>query len=219
MAKTRQVPDLPPEDRAESLLEWARTHSRTLSIGAISVVAIAALAWLWRSAAEKKELNASRSLAEAQGVFASGNLALAQSDLRRLTERYDGTKAAIQGRLLLAQTFLGQGMADSGLAVLRTVRDAGPFGTAYHAVYAAALEQDGKPGEAAAQYLLAAEASVSDPEGASHRADAARAYVAAGDLEAARRIWEAMASSEANPLAGEARLRLGELSIKPVTGG
>jgi hypothetical protein len=81
---------------------------------------------------------------------------------------------------------------------------------------AAGLEQSGKPAEAAAEYERAASAASTDLGKASYQSDAARAYLAAGNADAAKRIWEAMAADDTNPLAGEARVRLGEIKVKPI---
>jgi hypothetical protein len=66
-------------------------------------------------------------------------------------------------------------------------------------------------------YEAAASAAGSNAARAVLQADAARAYEAAGQLEDARRIWTVMAQDDANPMAGEARVRLGELSAAPIS--
>ncbi len=65
-------------------------------------------------------------------------------------------------------------------------------------------------------YEQAASAATTDLAKAGYQADAARAYAAAGNSEAAKRIWTAMAADETSPLSGEARVRLGELTVKPI---
>jgi predicted negative regulator of RcsB-dependent stress response len=219
MPKTSADGGLEMEDRAESLAEWLRVHARQVTIGVVAVVAVGAMAWLWRAAAVKKEQNGSRALAQAQQIFGSGNLPLAQSDLQRLIQRYSGTNAAVQGRLLLAQVLFNQNKVDSGLLVLRQGEATGAFASAYHSIMAAGLEQSGKPLEAAEAYLRAAEGAQATAERASFQADAARAYRAAGRTEDARRIWAAIAEDVTNPMAGEAKIRLGELTAKPAAKG
>ena len=220
MAKTD--PAVPPapavveEDASESMLEWARANSNKISIGAIVLVAMAAVVFLWRASAEKKETRASEALAAAQMVFQSGNAALAQSDLQALIRRYDGTSAAIQAKMLLAQVHFGQGKVDEGMRELNAITSPGLYAASVHALKGAGLEQAGKPAEAAPEYEQAAAAATTELAKAAYQSDAARAYLAAGNTDAAKRIWSAIAADETNPLAGEAKVRLGELNAKAI---
>jgi predicted negative regulator of RcsB-dependent stress response len=219
MTKTGPAPEPVIEAHAESIGEWLEIHSRQATIGAIVVVAVGLGFWFWRGAAEKKAVEASRSLAEAQLAFGSGNTALAQSDLQKVVSRFGGTSAGIQARLLLAQTYYDQKKFAEGLKVLEQQGDQAPFTASFHAIRAAGLEQSAKEAEAAAEYLKASTAAISDADKASYKADAARAYEAAKKPEEAVKIWSELAEDETNPLAGEARLRLGELTAKPANRG
>jgi predicted negative regulator of RcsB-dependent stress response len=217
MAKSEPaVPAVVEGDAGETMLEWARANSSKLSVFGIVIVAVAAVGMLWRASADKKEVRASQALASAQAVVQSGNAALAQSDLQALLRRYGGTSAAIQARLLLAQVHFGQGKVDEGLKELDAIGSGGLYAASVHGLKAAGLEQAGKPAEAAAQYEQAATAASTALAKAAYKSDAARAYLAAGNTEAATRIWEAMAADDSSPLAGEAKVRLGELNIKPI---
>jgi predicted negative regulator of RcsB-dependent stress response len=217
MAKTEQTAPVVDEiDTGESIMDWARANSRALSIGGIGVVAVAAVVMLWRASAEKKEERASQALAAAQLVVQSGNAALAQSDLQALLRRYGGTSAAVQAHLLLAQVHFGQGKVEEGLKELDAVGSAGPFESSVHGLRGAGLEQAGKAAEAAAEYEKAATAATTDVAKAAFKSDAARAYTTAGNAEAAKKIWESIAIDDTNPLAGEARVRLGELKAKAI---
>ena len=219
MAKTdpAAAAALPPEENAaESMVEWLRANSKAVSIGGMVVVAAAAIGLLWRASAEKKEVRASESLAAAQAVVQSGNAALAQSDLTAMIRRYGDTKAGMQARLLLVQVLFGQGKIEDGLREIEAVGPKEPFTASYHGLKAAGLEQSGKSAEAAAEYERAATAAGTDLAKASYQSDAARSYLVAGNRDAALRIWEAMAADDANPLAGEAKVRVGELKAKPI---
>ena len=217
MAKSEPVaPVVLEEDAGESMMEWARANANKLSVGGIVVVALAAVGLLWRASADKKEVRASQALASAQAVVQSGNAALAQSDLQALLRRYGGTNAAIQAHLLLAQVHFGQGKVDEGLRELNEIKSPGLFATSVHAMRAAGLEQAGKPAEAAPEYEKASDAATTPLTKAAYRSDAARAYLAAGNRDAAKRLWESIAADDSSPLAGEAKVRLGELNAKPV---
>lgn len=216
MAKSDPVAPLVEEDAGASIMEWARANSSKLSIGGIVVLAVAAVGLLWRASADKKETRASQAVASAQAVVQSGNAALAQSDLQALLRRYGGTKAATQARLLLAQVHFSQGKVDDGLRVLNEIKSPGLYAASVHALRAAGFEQAGKPGEAAPEYEKASTEATTPLAKAAYRSDAARAYLAAGNRDAAKRIWEAMAGDDSSPLAGEARVRIGELNAKPI---
>lgn len=216
MAKTDATIPIEEEGTAESMIEWARANASRISIAGIIIVAVAAIGFLWRASAEKKETRASEALAAAQMVVQSGNAALAQSDLQALLRRYGGTSAAVQARLLLAQVHFGQGKVAEGLSELNAISSPGLYAASVHALRGAGLEQSGKPVEAAAEYERAAAAATTEVAKAAYQADAARAYVAGGNTDAARKIWEAIAADDTNPMAGEAKVRLGELKTKPI---
>lgn len=216
MAKTDATLPIEEDGTVESMIDWARSNASKISIGGIIIVAVAAIGLLWRASTEKKELRASEALAAAQMVVQSGNAALAQSDLQALLRRYGGTSAAVQARLLLAQVHFGQGKVAEGLSELNAISSPGLYAASVHAMRGAGLEQSGKPAEAAPEYERAAAAATTDAAKAAYQADAARAYVAAGNADAARKIWEAIAADDTNPMAGEAKVRLGELKTKPI---
>src|ERR1043165_8243280 len=101
MTKTGTDATPVPAEETQSLGEWMQTNSRQLGIGAIVVCAVALGVWLWRGPPGEKAVEASRSLAEGQVAFGSGNTQLAQSDLQKVVTRYGGTTAGNQARLLL----------------------------------------------------------------------------------------------------------------------
>jgi predicted negative regulator of RcsB-dependent stress response len=212
MAKTD--PAVLPLEETPSFIEWVQTNSRALSIGGMVVVALAAIGLLWRASADKKEVRASQALAAAQTVVQSGNAALAQSDLQALLRRYGGTKAGTQARIVLAQVLFEQGKIEEGLRELEAVGPSGPYAASYHGLKAAGLEQTGKLAEAAAEFERAATSAETNLARASYQSDAARVHLAAGNRDAALRIWEAMAADDASPLSGEAKVRIGELKAR-----
>jgi len=220
MTKTGEAakPPMDIDDHAENLFQWVKTHARQASLVAIGAAVLVSGGLLWRSSGEKKEANAGRSLSEAQRSFTAGNLALAQSDLQKLVQRYDGTMAADQGRILLEQVYYEQGKNDDGLKVLEGVSSTGPFKASLHAIRAAGLEQSGKAADASAEYLRAADAAVTESDKGQYRSDAARTLAAAGKKDEALKIWKAMADDETNPFSAEAKLRIGELSAAPAKG-
>jgi predicted negative regulator of RcsB-dependent stress response len=216
MTKTGAQTLAPASERAESFTDWVRANSRIVVIAAAVVLGATLIFWIARWNSANKAAQAGRALGEAQRAFASGNMALAQSDLQRVVQRYGGTTAGNQARLLLAQAFFAQSKVPDGLKVLDEAGNPKPFEASFHAVRAAGLEQAGKPAEAAAEYLQASEAALGAPEKAEYKAEAARAYVAAGNAAEAQKLLAEIASDDTNPLSQEAALRLGETTAKPV---
>lgn len=216
MTPSQKTPKLGFDDSGESLTDWVQTHARQVSIGAIAVVAIAAVVYFVRSSNETKELTASRTLVEAQRSVGSGNLPLAAADLQKLADRYGSTRAGKEGRILLAQVQLQQGKVAEAIQTLDAVKSAGILQSSVHALRAAALEQSGRPAEAGAEYLKAAAAAQLKAEGESFKADAARAYLVAGNRAEALKIWEAIAADASSVLYNEAQLRIGELTASAV---
>lgn len=204
--------DLRPDDSADNIADWFRAHARHVGFAAIAVIAAGAVLYFVRSSNETKEMAAARSLSEAQRSVGSGNLPLAAADLQRLHARYGSTRAGKEGQILLAQVQLQMGNVDSALKTLDGVGSAGVLQASVHSLRGAALEQSGKPAEAAAEYLKAASAAQLEAEGESYKADAARAYIAAGNRAEAIKIWEGIAANASSVLYNEAQLRLGELT-------
>ena len=122
MAKTGSAITMVGEDGGESFLDWARANSNKISIVGLVVVAAAAVGLLWRASADKKEVRASQALAAAQNVVASGNAALAQSDLQAMLRRYGGTTAAIQARMLLGISSSAKAVAITPEVMNRSAR-------------------------------------------------------------------------------------------------
>lgn len=206
------------DDDESSLIDWFRAHRRVATYAGVTIVALAAAIYMWRRSDAIKQERAEQALLGAARTFSSGNLPLAQSDLEKVVARYGSTGAGAQARLLLAQILFEQSKVDSGLRVLEEVGSGpgGAFAASVHALRAGGLEQLNKPAEAAVEYERAAEAARGNVERDSYRADAARAYATGGQTAKALTIWQALAADEQSPMAPEARLRIGELSAKPV---
>jgi len=212
------------QPKAESFLDWFHVNSRLVSIGAAVVVIAVAGAWYYQVANTRKLQNADKQLLMAKQALAPGNanLPLAESDLKKVADRYAGTPAGAEAGMLLAQLKLEKGDNQGAVSYLQQLGDkvkSGPNAAAARALLGDALSQLGKPAEAAAEYERAATLTTMPNERGYLLAKAGHAFMAAGKNADARRIWEGLATSEDSPaVAAEARVRLGELVASGVKG-
>ena len=219
MTRTGAAARPPLEARSATLIDWTYSHVKELGIATAVLAAALAGIWLYRSNQAQKEAGAERAMMEAARSYYTGNLPLAQSDLQKVVNNFDGTAGAVQSAMLLAQVLYDQGKHAEGIAQLEKVVDDGSaesFRTSIRSLIAAGYEGQGKNREAAQQYEQAAGATAFAAEKHLMRANAARAYQAAGDTTTAVKIWTELADDPLNPVAGEARVRLGELSADPI---
>lgn len=203
------------EDRSETIFGWVQEHSRQLLIGAVAVAALAGGFALYDRNRAGEALRAEQALSTAERSVYSANLPLAQSDLRKVIERYKGTPAAERATLLMAQVLYDQGKYADGIKRLEPLVGSRALGASAEGLTATGYEALGKLKEAADHFARAATASSFDLDRANFRASAARALTNAGDSAGAKRIWTELAADPTGPVAGEARVRLGELSVVP----
>ena len=193
-------------------------YSKQAAWAAVGIVVLAAGGWFYIRSQDLKAERAEKAYYEAQRSVLSGNLPLAETDLKKMVTRYDGTRPAMQGRLLLAQVMFDQGKFQQGVDELKQAEDdiggSKEFGSSVHMVLAGGLEQLKKYKEAAAQYEAAAKAARFDPDRERYETLAARAYLTGGDTAKARELWTKLGADSKGTVAGEARVRLGELDAK-----
>ena len=206
-------------DRSESLMDWFQLHSREVMWAGAVVVALAAGGWFYNRSRELKAERAERAYYTAQRSVSAGNLPLAESDLKKMIDRYDGTPASIQARLQLAQIHYEQGKFQQGVDELKVVEDkisgSRDFGPSVHLVLASGYEQLKKYTEAAAQYEKASKAARFDADRQRYLSQAATAYMTGGNTAKAKEIWTELGADSKGAVAGEARVRLGELTAAP----
>ncbi|HUQ47770.1 MAG TPA: tetratricopeptide repeat protein [Gemmatimonadaceae bacterium] len=206
---------LSQSDTTESMMDWFQLHSREVTWGSVAVIALVAGGWFYNRSQELKATRAETAYFAAQRSVVSGNLPLAESDLKKMIARYDGTPAATEGKLALAQVLYEQKKYQAGIDVLKGGSKAGDYTSSVHAVMAGGYEQLKKFKEAGAEYQEAAKAARFDPDRQRYEALAANAYLAGGDSAKAKEIWTALGADSKGTVAGEARVRLGELVAVP----
>jgi predicted negative regulator of RcsB-dependent stress response len=209
------------QPKAESFLDWFHVNSKLVAVGGVVVLMAAAGVWYYRTAKTQKLENADKQLLVAKQSLAQGNpnLPLAESDLKKVADRYAGTPAGDEAGMLLAQIKLEKGDNQGAVAYLKELSgklSSGPNAAAAGGLLGDAYAQLDKPAEAAAEYEKAAGKTEMPNEKAYLLSKAGHAYMAAGKHPEARRIWEGLAASQQTPaLAAEARVRLGELVASP----
>ena len=204
------------EDRSESVFGWVNDHWQHLLTGAALLAALAGGFALYERSQRNKEQAAETALLDAQRSMLSGNLPLAQSDLQKVVTRFDGTSAADRATIALAPVLFEQKKYAEGIAKLTPLADSRTEGASAQGLIATGYEEQGKYKEAAEHFMKAADASAFEADKANFKASAARAYMRAGDGAAAKKLWTELAADPNGPAAGEARVRLGELSAAPV---
>jgi predicted negative regulator of RcsB-dependent stress response len=213
---TTPTMDAPIEQpKAESFLDWFRINSRIVTIAAVIVAAAAFGFWFYNRSAVLKAENADRKLLAAKQSLGSGNLPLAQSDLKKVADQYPSTSAGVEAGMLLAQVKLEGADYQGAVTTLKELaakHESGPYATPLRSLLGDAYSQLGKYAEAAAEYNRAALATQAPNERALLLAKIGRVEAAAGNAAKAREAWESLANQNDNAvLAAEARVRLGEL--------
>ena len=197
--------------------EWFELYNKQITWGVVGVAVVAAGIWFYSRSQTLKEEKAERALNTAlQSV--PGNYPLAESDLRKLIQRYDATTAGYQAQLALARVLYDEGKYNDGIESLKNgmpkLDKSKDFESAGHLLLAAGYEQSKKFLDAASEFGLAAKAARFDQDRQRHESAEARAYLEAGRTEMAKQIWTRLAADSKGTVAGEARVRLGELEAK-----
>lgn len=217
------VPTPTAQPKAESFMDWFQINSTLVTVGAVVVLIAAGGAWYYQTAKTRKLENADKQLLLAKQSLAPGNanLPLAESDLKKVADRYAGTTAGTEAAMLLAQLKLEKGDNQGAVNYLKELT--GKLGSTPNAASARSLLGDaysqlGKPAEAAAEYEKAAAMTEMPNEKAFLLSKAGHAWMAADKAPEARRVWEALSTNQESPgLAAEARVRLGELLARPAS--
>ena len=203
----------------ESITEWITVHGRQVTWGVIGLAVIAAGFWFYERSQSIKSQRAETAYFQARQAVEAGNAPLAISDLQKVVNRYEGTPAGTQAALTLAQAYYDQGKYKEGIAALQKAEGKAPseFKASIHVLEAAGYQGAKDFAKSAEQFKLAADATKFPADKAEYQADAARDYQTAGKTAEAIAIWKELVKNENQSVAGEARVRLGELEAKQMT--
>lgn len=175
----------------ERTVGWARTHQRTLIIGAVALIVLVAGVLYYVNAQRAIETQAAARFTELQATIASGNTQLAIRDLQTFVDRFGSTEAGQQARLVLGEILLGQGQAPQAVQALGDLADdpEDATGTAAARIKAAAYEAMGEHDQAVALYVRIADAARFDYQAREALADAARVRLQNGNAAAAADLY------------------------------
>jgi tetratricopeptide (TPR) repeat protein len=202
------------EQRYAELFDRYKQHLGWLGV---VIILIGAGAWFYLRSQSIKSQRAEAAFEAAVQSVSSGNLPLAQSDLRKAATRYAGTNGGAEAAMALAKIYYQQGKYQDGISALsKTNSDGGDMQYESRILTASGYEGLGKWQEAAKEYEAAASVARFDADKSSARAWAARAYQAAGDKAAAVKLWTELAADAKGGFVTEAQIRLGELQAAPV---
>jgi len=216
------TPNIPARQRhsagEDSLTDWFLLHKREVTWAILALAVVAGGFWFYERSQSLRAQRAESAYYQARQSAAAGNLPLAVSDLQKVATRYEGTRAGAQAAMSLAQALYDQKKFKEGIEALKKAEAKAPddFKPSIHALEAAGYEELKDLVSAAEQYNLAAKATKFPMDKAQYQAAAARDYMAAGKTEEAKAIWTDLAKDETGPMASEARVRLGEVSAKPM---
>lgn len=203
----------------DSLTEWAILHKREVTWAVIALAVIILGLWYYERSQTLRAQRAETQYFQARQAAATGNVLLATSDLQKVATRYEGTRAGTQAALTAAQLMYDQKKYKEGIAALEKAVAKAPddFKASIHVLEAGGYEELKDFVSGAAQYKLAATATRFPADKAQYQAAAARDYMAAGKTDEAKAIWTELAKDDTGPMASEAKVRLGEVTAKPMT--
>ncbi|CAN5796310.1 hypothetical protein BH11GEM2_BH11GEM2_09020 [soil metagenome] len=203
--------------KAESFVDWFHINSRLITIGAIVVAAVGFGVWFIERTALNESISADKQLLTAKASLNSRNLPLAESDLKKVVDKYGKRPAGIEAGLLLAQLKLEKGDAQGAATELEALTSKVPTGAGSSTILGLlgdAKSQLSKPADAAVEYEKAAVQAGGPNERSFWRSKAARAYMDGGKSAEARKVFEVLATQHDNEaVATEARVRLGEMAV------
>jgi predicted negative regulator of RcsB-dependent stress response len=203
------------ETALDSFTTWFRANQKPVTFALGGAVVIAAGIFIWQKSAATKIENAEKAFFQAQTQTAQ-DPTKAAGELEKVATRYAGTSAGDRAALLAAQSLLMQNKPADALKKLEALKASGAgsrLGPTLPTLLASTYETLNKPADAAKAFLEAAAATSGDAK-AQRQADAARAYMAAGNKTEALKLWTELAKDRRGPLAAEAHVRIGELAVK-----
>jgi TolA-binding protein len=216
MASTLTAQPHVPASATNRSLAWVQSNRKLLMIIGGALVVLIVGIWFISTAKSRREDFAARSLSQARNLADAGNLPEASAQFQRIIDTYAGTDAAQEAEIAINQYRLASGQNELAVVRLREYVASNPsprYIAAANGLLGAALENVGRPAEAAEAYKRASEVSSVDYLKAEYLIQAGRAYVAAGKTADAETAYRAIIDqyAETGPFV-EAQVRLAELT-------
>lgn len=190
-------------------------HKRNLAYAGVALLVVGAGSWFYARSNALKEQHAELAYETALQSVSSGNVPLAQSDLKKVTVRYGGTNGAAQSAMALAKLYYEQGKYQAGIDALKEpAAHEGDLEYGAKLLLAAGYQGLGNSKEAASVYEAAAGVARFDADKAGAMAMAARAHQQANNKAAAVKIWTDLLKNPKSGFDAEAQIRLGELEAQ-----
>lgn len=196
-------------------MAWLKARQRQVLIVGGSVVAVGLLGGLLWWTQVNKEAAASDALEQARNAI-DGSMPLGQSAgaLQRIIDSYNGTDAAEEAVVTLAQVRMVNGQNQLAATALEEFIRSSPrskYLAPAHGLLAGAEEGLGKWAEAAQNYIVASQSADLDVLKAQYLVSAARCFNLAGEREKALEQLRVVAKDfSKTPAAAEAIVRLSE---------
>jgi predicted negative regulator of RcsB-dependent stress response len=193
---------------------WARQHQRTLVIGGIALVVALLSLILWLNHRSNLRERAAIEISQIRAIAVGGNTDLAIRELEQFIDRFGGTPAADEARLLLASNYMLAGQPEpAAAAVRRLARNVGTdMGVNAAMLFAAAQEAMGNLQEAENSYMRVGNAGRFLFQQQEALDNVARLRLQRGDAAGAAQIYERIINltPETDPDRAVFELRLGE---------
>lgn len=174
------------------IVTWGQENRRQVTIGATAVVLVAAVVAYMVVQQRTLEQTAQTRLTQVRQTVAAGNAQLAIRDLQTFLDRFGGTGAADQARLVLSDLLVSQGRTEEAIDALGTLPDRldEPFGLAGARLQASAFELSERYSEAVDAYQDIAANARFPYQRRQALADAARVELQHGDPQRAVGFFE-----------------------------
>src|SRR6185312_9192908 len=98
---------------------WDRHRQHLAWVGLVIILALAA-AWFYMRSQSLKQEHAETAFQQAVVSLQSGNIPLAESDLKKVVARYPGTNGGAEAAMSLAKIYYQQGKFQAGIDALKT---------------------------------------------------------------------------------------------------
>ena len=216
----RELKRDPFVDRVFEAALWSRENLRRLAVVLAGLLLVLLAILLYRGSRAGESRRAAERFQEIWQAYGAGNYQLAANDFRQFRVQYRGTEYVDDATVYLANSYIQAGDHPAAIKVLEEFRrDYGdsPLAGAAEALLASAYESSGDRVKAAAAYERARQKATYEFEEVNALMGVARTHAAAGSHEKAAAAYrEVVESYSESPRAQEARVRLAELTAKPL---